>query len=514
MRILTFKQRLWIPLGLSLLCLVCVAGFGAWQAYQARLQERERSLKDAGDIAMQITLRYAALADKGVLPLAEAKKQALAELRIIRYGQDGYISIVDSASHAVMNPSKPETEGKYFGDYRDANGKYVYRAMAAIAQGSGEGFVDYATPRLGSTKPVRKRSHVLTYKAWDWSFITGAYLDDIDNAFVSSLIQLAIAVSIIGGVLSLVVYLVNRSLFRTIGGTPEYVAEVVQATASGDLSYPIQLNDGDADSLLFRTREMQTRLRETVVTIAEAAQTIGTSTTQISAGNADLSARTEQQAASLQETAASMERLTSVVRQNAENAQQASLLAGDASTSAIRGSEVVSEVVATMDQIQTSTEHITEILAIIEGIAFQTNILALNAAVEAARAGENGKGFAVVAAEVRNLAQRSSTSAKDIKKLIGTSGSHVEKGATLVGNAGRCMDEILVSVQRVAAIMQEIASASAEQSDGIQQVGHAVAQIDEATQRNAALVEESASASLSMREQAQGLADSVSTFKL
>jgi len=216
----------------------------------------------------------------------------------------------------------------------------------------------------------------------------------------------------------------------------------------------------------------------------------------------------------LEETAASMEQLTSAVRQNADNARQASVLAGDAFSIANRGNEVVSEVVATMDEITDSTKQIGEILGMIEGIAFQTNILALNAAVEAARAGEHGRGFAVVASEVRNLAQRSSTASKDIKRLIEHSNGRVQSGATLVDNAGQCMKEILVSVQRVTAIMKEIASASEEQSDGIEQVNKAVTQMDEVTQRNAALVEQAAAAAVSMREQAHGLVESVAAFQV
>jgi methyl-accepting chemotaxis protein len=514
MKRLTFQQQLWIPLALSLVCLISVAGFGAYQTREVRLEERQHSLKDAGDIAMSITRRYAALAADGTLSTPEAKKQALAQLRAIRYGTDGYVSIVDSDCHSVMNPSKPQTEGKYFGDYQDSNGKYVYRAMAEIAKGSGDGFVDYATPRLGSTEPVRKRSHIATFKPWDWSFVTGAYLDDIDEAFNASLRQLLVLVAVIAAMLSGVVYLVNRRLNRSLGGSPEYAAQVVAATAGGNLAQHIDLQAGDRGSLLFKLQEMQAQLRQAVVAIIGAAHSIGTSTDEISSGNADLSRRTEEQAASLEETAASMEQLTSAVRQNADNARQASVLAGDAFSIANRGNEVVSEVVATMDEITDSTKQIGEILGMIEGIAFQTNILALNAAVEAARAGEHGRGFAVVASEVRNLAQRSSTASKDIKRLIDHSNDRVHNGAALVDNAGQCMKEILVSVQRVTAIMKEIASASEEQSDGIEQVNKAVTQMDEVTQRNAALVEQAAAAAVSMREQAHGLVESVAAFQV
>jgi methyl-accepting chemotaxis protein len=237
-------------------------------------------------------------------------------------------------------------------------------------------------------------------------------------------------------------------------------------------------------------------------------------TGQIAAGNADLSQRTEEQAASLEETASSMEELTSTVKQNADNARQANQLAAGASQVAVKGGAVVGQVVSTMSSINDSSKKIVDIISVIDGIAFQTNILALNAAVEAARAGEQGRGFAVVASEVRSLAQRSAAAAKEIKGLITDSVGKVEDGTRLVGEAGKTMDEIVTSVKRVTDIMAEIAAASQEQSSGIEQVNQAITQMDEVTQQNAALVEEAAAAAESLQEQAQSLTQAVSVFKL
>jgi methyl-accepting chemotaxis protein len=258
---------------------------------------------------------------------------------------------------------------------------------------------------------------------------------------------------------------------------------------------------------------MNTSLTRIVTQVRTGTDTIGTASQEIAAGNQDLSARTEQQASSLEETAASMEELTSAVKQNADNARQANALAQAASGVAGRGGDVIRQVVGTMGEINAASRQIADIIGVIDGIAFQTNILALNAAVEAARAGEQGRGFAVVATEVRNLAQRSAAAAKEIKTLIGNSVQRVDAGGRLVEQAGATMQEIVTSVQRVTDIMGEISSASVEQTSGIEQVNVAVTQMDQVTQQNAALVEEAAAAAEAMREQAQNLADAVAVFR-
>jgi methyl-accepting chemotaxis protein-1 (serine sensor receptor) len=288
-----------------------------------------------------------------------------------------------------------------------------------------------------------------------------------------------------------------------------------EAIADGDLRKQIVVRTRDEMGLMLEgLAKMQRRLTDTVRTVRSGGESIASATKEIAAGNLDLSARTEQQAASLQETTSSMDQLTGTVRQNAENARQASALAANASAIANKGNEVVGQVVGTMGEINDSSAKIADIIAIIEGIAFQTNILALNAAVEAARAGEQGRGFAVVAGEVRALAQRSSGAAKEIKGLIDTSVERVRTGSALVGEAGRTMEEIIAAVQRVTDIMGEIASASEEQSGGIGEVARAVSQMDEVTQQNAALVEQASAAAQSLQEQAERLRSAVSVFQL
>ena len=309
----------------------------------------------------------------------------------------------------------------------------------------------------------------------------------------------------------IVALLITRSITRPLS----QAMDVARKVADGDLSSQISVNSHDEIGQLQQAlRDMNDKLADIVRNVRNGTDTIATASGEIAAGNLDLSSRTEQQASSLEETASSMEELTSTVRQNAENAGQANQLAINASEVAQRGGTVVSEVVQTMEQINESARKIVDIIGVIDGIAFQTNILALNAAVEAARAGEQGRGFAVVATEVRSLAQRSAAAAKEIKSLIGDSVDKVESGSKLVAQAGSTMDEVVASVRRVTDIIAEISAASQEQSAGIEQVNQAITQMDQVTQQNAALVEQAAAAADSLQEQAGSLSDTVSVFRV
>jgi len=305
-----------------------------------------------------------------------------------------------------------------------------------------------------------------------------------------------------------------RSFTRELGGEPGQAAELARSVAAGDLSARVELRAGDSTSLMAQLKEMQVRLAKVVGSVRANSESVATASAQIAQGNLDLSQRTEEQASVLEKTAAAMEELSATVRQNADNAMQANQLALNASNVAIQGGEVVGQVVDTMRAINDSSKRIADIIGVIDGIAFQTNILALNAAVEAARAGEQGRGFAVVASEVRSLAGRSADAAKEIKSLIGASVERVEQGTALVDHAGATMTEVVGSIKRVTDIMSEISVASAEQSAGIVQVATAVSQMDQVTQQNAALVEESAAAAESLKAQAMELVQIVAVFKL
>jgi methyl-accepting chemotaxis protein len=306
----------------------------------------------------------------------------------------------------------------------------------------------------------------------------------------------------------------RRSILASVGGEPALAARIASAVADGDLSVEVVVASGDRSSVIAALKNMQQSLSKTVFSVREHSEGVAAASSQIASGNNDLSARTEQQASALEETAASMEELSATVKQNADNAHKANQLAQSASTVAIQGGEVVSQVVETMKGINDSSRKISDIISVIDGIAFQTNILALNAAVEAARAGEQGRGFAVVASEVRSLAGRSADAAKEIKNLIGDSVSRVEQGTVLVDQAGVTMREVVSSIKRVTDLMGEISAASTEQSLGVAQVGEAVTQMDQVTQQNAALVEEMAAAASSLKSQAQDLVQTVAVFKL
>jgi len=307
---------------------------------------------------------------------------------------------------------------------------------------------------------------------------------------------------------------ISHGLLRQLGGEPDYAAAIAGEIAAGNLAVNIAIQPNDRSSLLHAMRGMRDSLVAIVSQVRAGTQTIATNSREIAAGNLDLSNRTEQQAGSIEETATSMEQLTGTVKQNAEHAIEANELALSASGVAVKGGAVVAQVVQTMAAINDSSKKIVDIIGVIDGIAFQTNILALNAAVEAARAGEQGRGFAVVATEVRSLAQRSSQAAKEIKSLIDDSVERVDTGARLVDEAGATMQDIVDSVKRVTDIMGEISIATREQSSGIEQVNQAIGMMDQVVQQNAALVEESASAAASLEEQASGLSQVVSIFKL
>ncbi|MFP3710028.1 methyl-accepting chemotaxis protein [Paraburkholderia sp. SIMBA_009] len=513
---LSFKQKLWLPLIISLLALLAVSVSAAWQSHETRIEERKHDLTNIAHVGLSIVTEYAALAQSGALPEASARKQALERLRGVRYGEDGYFLVINSKPQMLMHPMKPAFEGKDLSGSADADGRHHYVAFASVAQAPDGGFVDYVFPHPGaaSAQAVGKIGYVVRYAPWDWIIATGAYVDDIDAAFMASLWLIGGIFLAVSAVLVTLVAVTNRSIARTVGGDPAYAADVAEAIASGDLTVAINTRVGDTSSLLHVMRRMRDALTSTIFQIQHASDNVACGANEIANGNANLSARTESQAASLQETASSMEQMTAMVRQTAENARTASELAAGATKIANRGGDMITQAVAAMKGISNESGRMVEIIATIEGIAFQTNILALNAAVEAARAGEQGRGFAVVASEVRSLAQRSATAAKEIRELISHAVDSVGSGAMLVENTGSTIDEARDAIMRVTGVLQEIAAAAAEQSAGIDQVNLAVTQMDSMTQQNAALVEQAAAAAQSLKEQAMNLQCSASAFQV
>ncbi|KMV36511.1 MULTISPECIES: methyl-accepting chemotaxis protein [Franconibacter] len=420
--------------------------------------------------------------------------------------------LAEAQSHYDKYYALPETPGmdEHIVDSLEEHYGIYHATLARMNTFLAQGNLEEMFKQNAEQKQVAMQK---VYREWRaaQAKLTSAGVTDNENDYKRILWVLSAIMAVVVAVIIASWMAMRRVLLMPLHDVISHIRTI----AAGDLTQAIDAEGKNEMALLARNlHEMQQALVNTVSAVRDSTDTIFTGAGEISAGSNDLSSRTEQQAASLEETAASMEQLTATVKQNADNARQATQLARSASETAQKGGNVVSSVVKTMDEIAASSSQIAQITNVIDGIAFQTNILALNAAVEAARAGEQGRGFAVVAGEVRTLAQRSAQAAKEIKALIENSGNRVDAGSTLVREAGDTMKEIVGAVTRVTDIMGEIASASDEQSRGIDQVGQAVAEMDKVTQQNASLVEESAAAAAALEEQAARLNDAVAVFKL
>ncbi|NVM75361.1 methyl-accepting chemotaxis protein [Duganella sp. SG902] len=507
--------RLAAGLGVAIVFMIGIAVVGIGNL--AKLNNNTHDL--AVDKVPKVILAYETIG--GLNDIARAMRNAMlsndpavvkAELERVEKRKVENAERLDKLSKLMADDQDPQSRAKLQA-VLDAREKYLVVQGKFIAMSADDSQRDENVKYLLTT--VRKEQTAYLNALTDLVKFQNAAVEEASavaaQSYASSrttmVVLTVVAVALAAWVLQWITRSITQPLNRAV--------DMAQAVAGGDLTMRMECNTTDETGQLLRALiDMNESLARTVGQVRSGTDTITNASNEIANGNMDLSTRTEQQASSLEETASSMEELTSTVSQNAENARQATRLVVAASDYATKGGQVVGEVVSTMGAIKESSSKIVDIISVIDGIAFQTNILALNAAVEAARAGEQGRGFAVVASEVRNLAQRSASAAKEIKELIGRSVETVDAGAALVDQAGSTMQNIVQSVQQVADIMKQISAASSEQSTGIEQVNQAIVSIDDVTQQNAALVEEAAAAAQSMRDQADLLAQAVSVFKL
>ena len=472
------------------------------KAYTLDIDKAENS----SDLMLYLNARGQTAGGKQIAAGLGLSINALADtIRSYKIGQTGHVYLARANGVLLVHRDTALADGKH--PLKDLPG-FSEALSKRLLTGNKYAYAIYDAPA--------GRQFVAAYFVPELNLYVMAEVPEAEvlgNVTRSALIAALIAGLVGGGIALCIIYVISRAIAAPVARAADMLSEI--ASGNGDLSrrMPVESED-EVGALAAAFNRFVASLNVTIREVRDSTGAIASASSQIASGNLDLSARTEAQASSLEETAAAMEELTSTVKQNADNARQANQLVVSASSHAVKGGEVVGQVVQTMGAITESSRKIADIIGVIDGIAFQTNILALNAAVEAARAGEQGRGFAVVATEVRNLAQRSAGAAKEIKDLIVDSGSKVEAGSKLVDSAGATMQDIVVSVQRVADLMGEIASASQEQSQGIAQVNATVTQMDDATQQNAALVEEAAAAAQSLQEQAGRLAQVVSVFKL
>jgi len=506
------STRLLILVGAAVLALATLGGLSLNTLHGALVNDREAQIRNMLMMGEHLVAHYYQEQQQGRLTEAQAQAAAKAALTQLNNEGKSYYWVRLPNGLNLVHPN-PKNVGKV-AQGKTVDGRADGEAYAEGLSHERIALVTAETKHPKTNLPAGKLNGVIAFAPWGWWIGTGFFTDDIEDVFWGSATRFSLFFVAALALIALLGWSVMRSISRALGADPAVAAEVTRRIAGKDLSQKVALDGADDKSLLVAISRMQDELAGTVRRIRTHAHTIAEASQQIASGNLDLSSRTESQASALEQTAAAMEELTGTVRQNADHAQRANELAQRASGAARDGGSVMTDVVRTMNAIEDSSKRIADIIGVIDGIAFQTNILALNAAVEAARAGEQGRGFAVVAGEVRSLAQRSATAASEIKALIGASVTEVGNGSRLVGQAGAAMQAIVGEISQVSTIIGEISAAGTEQTQGIDQINQAIMGMDDTTQQNAALVEEAAASAQQLQELAQELATLVAVFRL
>lgn len=501
--------------GIVLVFLLIVMVVGLTTAKNAANQDNRARIEQIMRSTYLSIVQLENLASEGKLSEAQAKEIATRITRENKYHASEYCFVVDDKLNFVAAPLDPQLHGTSFNEFKDSQGESVGKLAKAALQKSDGKLTDYWWKSTRGDVTVEILSVAVETPRWRWIVGNGVSFAEADKRFWENGRWLLIVCIVAAGCVALILWLSARSLLRDLGAEPKIVTERLQIVAQGDLRPPSEhYDDMHPESVLGSVERMREALRTILFTVSQSTQNMQSACQEIATGTRDLSERTEHTASSLEETSAAMLQLKESVEENDRNSQQARQLAGNSASVAESGGKLMQEVISTMGEINKGAAKIHEIIGVIDGIAFQTNILALNAAVEAARAGEQGRGFAVVASEVRSLAQRSAAAAKEIKALIVDSGAQVDAGSRLVENAGRTMNDIVDSGQQVNVVVTEISSSTQTQGRNITEVSAAVSQLDDMTQQNAALVEEAMAATESLNEQAVKLASLVSTFRL
>ena len=506
------RHRLYFALVLMWLGMIALVVIMALQQRAASAQERQEGLRNLVSIAASILDTEISRASTEGSARIIARDRALRLIGTLRFDTDNYIFAFDEDAKILSHPRRER--GDDMSGLTDSNGIAIYPALIEVANRDGSGFVEYLSRTADGEELERKLSYVTLDPATRSYIAAGVYIDDLQHDFAAALLRSALILLLVGGIVSLFMLLLIRSISQSLGGEPEEAAKMVARIATGDLSANLALRRGDSASLLFHIQRMREQLIETIGEIHAESDRIDLGAREISSGSTDLSSRTEEQAASLEQTAASMDQLTATVRQNAESARLSSEIAQQASDASRKGRDAVQQMVGNMAEISAGSKRINEIIGLIDGIAFQTNLLALNASVEAARAGEHGRGFAVVAEEVRGLAGRSANAARDIKTLIGETSGLIDKGASQAESADQRMQAIFDAITQVESLISGISAASEEQRQGIEQVNQAIGQMDQVTQQNAALVEQATAAAAALENRTTRMREAVGRFRL